>query len=164
MRLLAIFLLIGIPGQLCAEPPEKLPVLSTHLRHAARIAGVIFSGSVLSVERGGAEGERGKGVTRITFRVEQAIRGVRRGQVLQVSEWAGLWNGGERYRTGERVLLFLYPNSKLGLTSPVGGAMGRFAMDGPTRVLLNPTEDHHLKPHPIEVHAFTEAIRRVARE
>jgi hypothetical protein len=30
---------------------------------------------------------------------------------------------------GERVVLFLYPASKLGLTSCVGGALGRFAVD-----------------------------------
>jgi len=74
---------------------------------------------------------------RITFRVEQAIRGVRTGQMLVIREWAGLWESGERYRTGERVLLFLYSPSKLGLTSPVGGPLGRFAMDSNGRVILN---------------------------
>ena len=65
----------------------------------------------------------------ITFRVEQAIRGTRAGQILTIREWAGLWNSGERYHVGERLLLFLYSPSTLGLTSPVGGAAGRFAVD-----------------------------------
>ena len=33
----------------------------------------------------------------ITFRVEQAMRGTRAGQILTIREWAGLWNSGERY-------------------------------------------------------------------
>ena len=65
----------------------------------------------------------------ITFRVEQAMRGTRNGQILTIREWAGLWNSGDRYRLGERLLLFLYSPGKLGLTSPVGGPWGRFAVD-----------------------------------
>ena len=72
----------------------------------------------------------------ITFRVDVAVRGVRVGQVLKVREWAGLWDSRDRYRRGERVLLFLYPPSKLGLTSPIGGDMGRFEVGGDGRVLL----------------------------
>ena len=48
-----------------------------------------------------------------------------------------LWSGAQRYRVGERVLLFLYPPSKLGLTSCVGGAVGRFTIDPRGRVLLS---------------------------
>ena len=29
-------------------------------------------------------------------------------KVLTVNEWAGLWQNGERYHAGEKVLLFLY--------------------------------------------------------
>lgn len=160
MRVLTFFLLIGISLQLCAEPPAKTPELTNILRPMARSSGVIFSGSVVKIDRTGPD--LGNGITRITFRVEQAIRGVRRGELLQVSEWGGLWNAGERYRNGEHVLLFLYPQSKLGLTSPVAGAQGRFAMDGPTRVLLRSPVDRHTKP--IEVREFVAAIRRAGRE
>jgi hypothetical protein len=62
------------------------------------------------------------------FRVDEAIRNVRRGQTVEINEWAGLWQSGERYHPGERVLLFFYPPSKLGLTSPVGNQAGRFAV------------------------------------
>jgi hypothetical protein len=79
-----------------------------------------------------------------------------------VCEWSGLWNAGERYRVGEQVLLFLYPNSRLGLTSPVGGAQGRFAIDEFSRVLPNPANNRHIKP--IEIRAFVREIRRAARE
>lgn len=96
-------------------------------------AGIIFSGRVISVGRSDGydapEFGQGAGFTTITFQVEDAIRGTSAGQVLTVREWAGLWSSGEHYRVGERVFLFLYPPSKLGLTSPVAGAGARFAID-----------------------------------
>jgi hypothetical protein len=57
----------------------------------------------------------------ITFQVEQAIRRTRVGQQLTIHEWAGPWTAGERYRVGERLMLFLHAPSKLGLTSPSAG-------------------------------------------
>lgn len=39
---------------------------------------------------------------------------------------------------GRKVLLFLYPPSKLGLTCPVGGASGRFAIDPGGRIIILP--------------------------
>jgi len=35
-------------------------------------------------------------------------------------------------------MLFLYPPSKLGLTSPVGGLSGRFNVDPGGRIIINP--------------------------
>ena len=65
----------------------------------------------------------------MTFHVENAVRGATPGRDLTITQWIGLWASGQRYRVGERVLLILYPNSKLGLTSVVGGSLGRFAVD-----------------------------------
>lgn len=117
----------------CASAQEPLAVHSplpvSSLRRLIRSSGYIFDGTVLSVEREAESDSGSLGAVQITFRVEQAIRGVRTGQVLNIREWAGLWNSGERYRSGERLLLFLYTPSKLGLTSPVGGPLGRFAVD-----------------------------------
>ncbi|MGD0989460.1 MAG: hypothetical protein ABR874_16735 [Candidatus Sulfotelmatobacter sp.] len=103
-----------------------------------RSAGIIFSGRVISVGRSGAFLAQDAASTVITFQVEHAIRGATTGQNLTIREWAGLWDRGERYRVGERVLLFLYPVSKLGFTSPVAGPMGRFAIDGQDRIAMNP--------------------------
>lgn len=130
---LAIISLPAAGQNLSAKP---LPPAKSSLRLLNRNAGYIFDGTVLSVKRV-AQDETGSVATvAITFRVEQAIRGTRFGQVLTIREWAGLWNSGERYRTGERLLLFLYSPSKLGLTSPVGGPMGRFAVDSNGNALL----------------------------
>lgn len=44
------------------------------------------------------------------------------------------------YRVGDEVLLFLYPNSRYGLTSPVGGEQGRFRVirEGERSLVINP--------------------------
>jgi len=118
-----------------ADLPE--PPYLPHARPPTRSSGYIFAGTVKSVERAIPK-RNGVATVLINFHVDQAIRGVRTGQMLAVREWAGLWESGERYRPGERVLLFLYPPSKLGLTSPVGGPMGRFRIDPSGRVILGP--------------------------
>src|SRR5258708_32210671 len=84
-----------------------------------RTAGIIFSGRVSSVRSATSSPRPGHSSTAITFLVEHAILGTSPGVNVTIHEWGGLWNRGERYRVGERVLLFLYAPSKLGLTSPV---------------------------------------------
>lgn len=116
------------PGTL--SRPIGLPVLS-------RAAGTIFSGTVTSIVRRAAAQPGAIETVAITFHVENAIRGATVGEELTVSQWIGLWSGGQRYRVGERVLLFLYPPSKLGLTSCVGGTLGRFRVDPRGWVLLS---------------------------
>lgn len=144
---------------LCAEMPRPLPprdYLPPHI--AVQSAGMIFSGTVLKVEHLRSAGF--PGVTQVTFRVESAIRGARSGQTLMVREWGGLWNSGESYRAGERVLLFLYPKSKLGLTSPVGGPSGRYEVDHAGRVLAG---GPGLRPQPIRIQNFAAEVRRAAQ-
>jgi hypothetical protein len=111
------------------HPRRPLPLI--------RSSGYIFAGTVKSVERSAPKGN-GVATVLVNFHVDEGIRGVRTGQTLAIREWAGLWESGERYRQGERVLLFLYPPSKLGLTSPVGGAMGRFRIGPDGRVIFDP--------------------------
>jgi hypothetical protein len=117
-----LFLLsIFIRTAQAAPAAGKIP----DVRQIARSSALIFSGKVFSVDR-----QPGNSVspatTLIQLQVLEAIRGVRRGQVIQIREWGGLWDAGERYHKGEQVLLFLYPPGKAGLTSPVGGRGGRF--------------------------------------
>src|SRR5437879_3179686 len=101
-----------------------------------RRAGIIFSGRVSSVRSATSSPRPGHSSTAITFQVEHAILGTSPGQNLTIHEWGGLWNRGERYHVGERVLLFLYAPSKLGLTSPVSGALGRFAVDSRCMIVM----------------------------
>jgi hypothetical protein len=123
--------------------PKQSPVSSGTLAFQKFVgtAGIIFSGHVTSVGHTPVAGGQAPASTVLTFQVERAIRGAFPGQILTIHEWAGLWDRGERYRVGEQVMLFLYPPSKLGLTSPVAGAMGRLAMDAQGNVLMN---GHHV--------------------
>ena len=123
---LALLSLSAIGQDSQAKP--LLPAISS-LRLLNQNSGYIFDGTVLSV-RPDQNDANDVATVQITFRVEQAIRGTRAGQILTIREWGGLWSSGERYRPGERLLLFLYSPSSLGLTSPVGGAAsGRFVVD-----------------------------------
>ncbi len=125
------------PAPLAPPISRGGPVLH-FLPRMIQSAGIIFSGQVLSVTRRGAASGQLATPTVVTFRVQHAIRGAVSGQNLTIREWPGLWNRGERYRVGERVFLFLYPPSRLGLTSPVKGQLGRLAMDPQERILLRP--------------------------
>lgn len=71
-------------------------------------------------------------------------------------------------------MLFLHAPSKLGLTSPVGGAAGRFAVDQAGRIRLDPVQAQNLKGAPvpfridrtrrIQLPEFKRAIQRLAEE
>lgn len=107
------------------------------LRHLTHASGIIFSGTVTAISRKRAASNHALDTVAITFHVENSIRGVTPGDSLTITQWIGLWSSGQRYRVGERVLLFLYPRSQLGLTSSVDASLGRFRVDAAGRVLLS---------------------------
>lgn len=120
--------------------PTMIPPGSTLLQHPRPLtqsSGYIFAGTVKSVAKVTPKGN-GVATVEINFHIDQGLRGVQTGQMLAIHEWSGLWESGESYRSGERVLLFLYPPSKLGLTSLVQGAMGRFKIGPDGRVAFDP--------------------------
>jgi hypothetical protein len=137
----------------------------------ARAAGMIFSGTVKRVERRPATRGQEVETVAITFHVETAIRGATPGEDVVISQWIGLWSSGQRYRVGERVLLILYPPSKLGLTSCVGGPLGRFGIDPVGRVLLTAQHLAAFQRDPVlggksrvRVSDFALAVRRAGGE
>lgn len=157
-----------LTSNLVAESPRRANAHPLSTRQIVHDSALIFSGTVLSVEHLGTGPSGSQGITQVSFRVQSAIRGVRPGQVIQIREWGGLWSVGERYQPGETVVLFLYPNSRLGLTSPVGGAAGRFRVDKSGRVQI-PNEhtfrsSSTLQQPSIRVKDFAAAIRRAAKE
>jgi len=134
---LLFFLAFSVPSSaVIIKTPHPAPSTST-LQQLTQKAGYIFSGTVLFVERVQPKSQNEVATVQITFRVNQAVRGVSARQILTIREWAGLWDSGDRYRRGEQVLLFLYQPSKLGLTSPVNGNYGRFKLDSRGRIMLN---------------------------
>lgn len=130
-------------------PPSVYPGNSSGLSALVRAAGIIFSGTVTRVQPGKASNGQVVSTVAITFHVENAVRGSASGQELTIYEWAGLWSSGQRYRVGERVFAFLYPRSKLGLTSSVAGPIGRFAVDTRGTVLLSPQHISVFQRHPV---------------
>ena len=151
--------------------PRRYPVVSPVFQQLVRAAGIIFSGSVTAIGRATASSGQYPVSTTVTFQVERALRGTSPGKTLTIHEWAGLWTNGERYYVGERVLLFLYSPGKLGLSSPVAGALGRFAMDSQGRIVMSPQHIVTLTADPIlggktvvSYTDFAQAVRRSSGE
>jgi len=154
--------------------PPRVPVMppgTIGLTTIARAAGTIFSGTVTAIARRPATRGQTVETVAITFHIENAIRGAIPGEDLTISQWIGLWSGGQRYRVGERVLLFLYPPSKLGLTSCVAGGMGRFSLDSWGRVLLSAQHLSAFRADPVlggksrlPFSDFALAVRRASEE
>jgi hypothetical protein len=141
-HLLRILLAAGLasPCAMVAQTRALSPAtIPTKLQQLAARSETIFSGIVTAITPTRPASGRTATVT-ITFEVENAIRGVKAGQTYSFREWAGLWAAGPRYRIGQRLLLFLYPPSKLGLTSPVSGPSGVLAVDTQGRVLVPPPQ------------------------
>jgi hypothetical protein len=98
-----------------------------------RRAEVIVAGEVMSVAWEA-------GAVTITVRVEEGLQGARSGELVTFREWAGLWATGQtRYRSGERLILFLHGARAQGLSSPVGGDAGVMRVHGDGTVL--PADD-----------------------
>ena len=158
----------SLTSNLVAQSPQQVIAQPPSTRQIIHDSALIFSGTVLSVEHLGTPPNNPQGITRIRFQVQNGVRGARPGQIVQVCEWGGLWSAGERYRPGEIVMLFLYPKSKLGLTSPVGGTAGRFRVDKLGRVQIGREHDFvrstAISRSNINVRDFAAAIRRSTRE
>jgi hypothetical protein len=73
--------------------------------------------------------DRGVPAVELRFRIDHPIAGVQSGQVLTIHEWTGALSRQPMLRAGDRVLIFLYPPSRLGLTSPVDGPQGQIRLD-----------------------------------
>jgi hypothetical protein len=100
------------------------------LHQMSDMAGIVFVGQVVAVRRTGSE-DGASGVVEVEFLIEQAVRGCTAGSTYVLREWAGLWSGGDqRYRVGQRLLMFLHEPGPGGVTSPVGGMAGAIPIRG----------------------------------
>ncbi len=122
-------------GQNITNSARAASAQSAMMRQVARKSAFIFSGTVRSVEWRRAPAGVGIDTVRVAFTVHEAVRGAFPGKTFIMQEWAGLWSSSAgRFRPGQRVFLFLYPRSKLGLTSVVGGDLGRYDLDSNWRI------------------------------
>jgi hypothetical protein len=137
-------------------------VLGPHWQQLSRDSGMIFSGTVLVIQTPDTGDQQPIPTVEITFRVDRAIAGVRPREVLIIREWAGVWLQ-HPLRNGQRVLLLLYPRSRLGLTSPVGGALGQIELSGENTVMPPSYVAHgnsYSQPSRISLSQLEQAIRR----
>ena len=113
-------------------------VLGPQWKQLSRRAGMIFAGTVLTAAAQTVTSQTAATdrlvpettpAVQLSFHVDEAIAGVERGQVLTIHEWAGAWSRQRPMSKGQHFLIFLYPPSRLGLTSPVGGSLGQVALD-----------------------------------
>jgi hypothetical protein len=135
-------------------------VLGPQWKQLSRRAGMIFAGTVLAAAPLAAATQTATtqsaapdrpvpavvpGTTpavQLSFRVDLPIAGVERGQILTIHEWTGAWSMHRPMRSGQHILIFLYPLSRLGFTSPVGGSLGQVALDPTGKNVSN----HEQKP------------------
>ena len=123
-----------------AQPSDQLlaaRVLGPEWKKIARTAGMVFSGTVLSVEASPAT-DQVLPTIQMKVQVHRALAGVEAGQVLTIREWAGAWSMHRPMHAGEHVLLLLYSPSSLGFTSPVSGALGQIALDASATMVVAP--------------------------
>jgi hypothetical protein len=151
--------------------PLPVPPVTIGFPPVARAAGTIFAGTVTAIVRRPATGGQAIETVAISFHVDNAIRGATPGETFTILQWMGLWSSGQRYRVGERVLLFLYPPSKLGLTSCVAASLGRFRIDPAGRVLLSAEHLSAFRTDPVlggrsrvPFSDFALAVRRATEE
>jgi hypothetical protein len=132
---------------------------------------MIFSGTVTNIERRPARRGQSVETVAVTFHIENALRGTSAGRDLTIHQWIGLWSSGQRYAVGERVLLFLYPKSKLGLTSSVGGPLGHFEIDRTGRAVITAQQLSAFRKDPVlggkswaRISDFARAVRHAREE
>ena len=143
---------LGLPSFAAAQETDQAVaerILGPQWKQLSRRAGMIFAGTVLTsatrtvairtvAMQTAATEQTGPGATpaiQLSFHVDRAIAGVERGQILTIHEWAGAWSRHRPMRSGQHIFLFLYPPSRLGLTSPVGGSSGLVALDSSGQVV-----------------------------
>ena len=99
------------------QPAEVETTVAGALGRLAARAGLVFVGTVVSIDRT-------PGVVEISLRVEQVLQG-QPGGLYVLREWAGRWPPGtHRYTVGQRSLFFLNAPGPSGLSSPVDGGQG----------------------------------------
>ena len=166
-----VVVLISLSSFATAQQSDQLiaeRVLGPQWKQLSRRAGMIFAGTVLTavtqtaitqtvitqtVTAQTAAPDRAvstavPGTTpavQLSFRVDRAIAGVEQGQILTIHEWAGAWSMHRPLSSGQHILIFLYPLSRLGFTSPVGGALGQVALDASGK-MVSKSGQKHLPP------------------
>ncbi len=115
---------------LCASTAQAASVLPATPEELVDLAGAAFYGVCETVES--QVDARGLHIYEVTYRVERILKGASSSHVVfrvvnsMMAEDGHVEGGVAPFTVGSRDLLFLYPESAWGYTSPVAGAQGRF--------------------------------------
>jgi len=124
-------LMILLLAALLVESLYGISVRPLQLAEMGSLSDRVFLGRVVGVDSA-FDRTLGLDVTTYTFMVLEAIKGPGNGETVRIRQ-AGKPGGNAPipglpgYRKGQEILLFLHPDSRLGLTSPVGMIQGVFS-------------------------------------
>lgn len=145
-------------------------VLGPQWKQLSHRAGVIFAGTVLAA--GSKEGKSessdasvsdhsqalisSQSSLQVRFRIDEPIAGTAEnpGEIFTIHEWSGAWSLHRPLQSGQHVLILLYPVSRLGFSSPVGGAQGVVVLD-PSEKYVSAEELQFRKPSSSSQNAFS---------
>ncbi|HYE74119.1 MAG TPA: hypothetical protein VEF04_12350 [Blastocatellia bacterium] len=105
------------------------------------VAGRVVHGRVVAVRSGLHPQQPNVSVLFVKIQVIEMLKGAPAPEISFMQYAGGSFSHLPQYRLGEEIMLFLYPESRLGLTSPVGEGQGKFVARNDVRtgrrVLLN---------------------------
>ncbi len=154
---------------LWCSPPSSPAQPRLSLQEMVAASGFIFSGKVINLQSA-RDDATGFIVTYATVAVQDAVRGVT-GEHFIFKQYGGSYQGlnvfaadMSYFSVGEEMVAFLYPISALGLTSPIGVAEGKWAIErdpatGKKFVTANLLTVKMLEPY-IEAAATTPKLAR----
>lgn len=89
----------------------------------------IFTGRCISVEEIEKDNDsRNLPTVKFTFKVTEGIKGIGNKKEVSFKQWKPTVRNAN-YQIGKKYVLFLFPDSKFGLTSPVGFLQGQFEIE-----------------------------------
>jgi hypothetical protein len=139
---------------------SQIGILKTMMRQMVHHSEKVFAGTVLKIERTDQSRTGGLATTQIAFRVEDGIRGVKKGEVIQIKEWAAAVAKRRAVQTRRTRTSIPILAKQAGAHQPGWSTTGRFQIDRDRRV--------HLKTpsgvRALELKSFAAAIRRAAKE
>ena len=122
-----------VSGNCSSNEPSKMKIerhfvfdtIPMNLEEITKASDRIFSGRCLKAEE--TEDENNLPVIKYTFSVKESIKGVEDNEIT-FKQWQPTARDGG-YEVGKKYLLFLFPDSEKGLTSPVGFSQGKFLVE-----------------------------------
>ena len=113
---------------------DKVPM---NLEEVADSADRIFVGKCTDIEKVDNDSESKLSVMRFKFKIIEGIKGTKNEEIISFKQWQPTVRE-VGYKKGSKYILFLYPNSAVGLTTPVGFQYGHFRVE--KKGFLNPKE------------------------